>query len=101
MICYDCNFYFRAQFGAVAKQYYLQRNPGNLNILLGKLFVFAFTWSFGSVLRRLDDADDDNGMHAKDANDLPNDIDIDQEFDNLVRELFDAAPPPIGMILPI
>ena len=41
--------------------YYMQRNPGNFNVLLGKIFVFAFTWSFGGCFKRQDDMEDDIG----------------------------------------
>jgi hypothetical protein len=75
------------------KQYYLQRNPGNLHVLLGKLFVFAFTWSFGAVLRRIDDMEDDGGIRSRDPENDEPDVDIGQDFDNLVREIFDTSPP--------
>ena len=39
----------------------MQRNPGNLNVLFGKIFVFAFTWSFGGGFKRQDDMEDDIG----------------------------------------
>ena len=40
----------------------MQRNPQNLTILLGKLFVFAYVWSFGGSFRRQDEMDDDGGQ---------------------------------------
>ena len=39
----------------------MQRNPGNLTILFGKLFVFAYTWSYGGSFKRQDEMDDDGG----------------------------------------
>ena len=78
------------------KQYYLQRNPHQLCGLLGKLFVFAFTWSFGGNLKRIDDLDDDGGIGARTSSnkkDVPEVLDIASEFDNFVRELFEVEPP--------
>lgn len=77
------------------KEFYLNRNPGNLTVILGKLFVFAFTWSFGGNLRRQDDLDDDLGMRTREKDD----IDVASDFDTFVRELFEVEPP-LGVRLP-
>ncbi len=76
------------------KQYFLQRNAGALTVLLGKLFVFAYTWSFGGNFRRQDEMDDDGGIGRKgrDKKELI-EIDIATEFDNFVHELFETEPP--------
>jgi hypothetical protein len=80
-------------------KYYLQRNPQQLPALLGKLFVFAFTWSMGGNFKRQDDMDDDSARLAMSGR--PADpsakpeiiIDIASDFDNFVRELFEVEPP--------
>ena len=84
------------RYSFAEKQYYMQRNPRGLPSLLGKLFVFAFTWSFGGNLRRQDDIDDDAGImrrsydpHATSAAMT----DIATDFDNFTRELFEVEPP--------
>lgn len=76
------------------KQSFLERNPGNLTVLIGKLFVFAFTWSFGGNLKRVDEMDDDGGISRKagDKRDFT-ELDIATEFDNFVHELFEVEPP--------
>lgn len=33
-------------------KWYMEIHPDKLSILLGKLFVFAYTWSVGGVLNR-------------------------------------------------
>lgn len=33
-------------------KWFLESNPERLNSLIGKLFVFSFTWSVGGVLNR-------------------------------------------------
>ena len=42
----------------------MERNPANLTIFMGKLFVFAYTWSFGGVFDRQDEMDDDGGNNC-------------------------------------
>ena len=61
--------------------------------LLGKLFVFAFTWSVGGVLRRQEDADEDESVNRRGGDRQELDVDICNEFDNFVRELFEVEPP--------
>ena len=73
------------------KQYFLQRNPSSLTVLLGKLFVFAFTWSYGGNLKHQDEPEDDGGF-ARRVGDKPV-VDIANEFDNFIRELFEVEPP--------
>ena len=81
---------------AVGKQYFLQRNPGSLNVLLGKIFVFAFTWSFGGNFKRQDEMEDDGGISRRSGGRDILDVDIATEFDNFVHELFEVEPP-VGM----
>lgn len=63
-----------------------QKNPKSLTDVLGKTFVFAFTWSFGNVFKRFED-DDQTEDHSC----------LATEFDALVRDLFDNSE--LGKIL--
>ena len=76
------------------QHYYLVRNPSGLPIILGKLYVFAFTWSFGACFARQDDMDDDAGIGRKggDRQEFV-EIDIASEFDTFTHELFELEPP--------
>ena len=75
------------------KQYFLQRNPGSLNVLLGKIFVFAFTWSFGGNFKRQDEMEDDGGISRRSGDKDVLEIDIATEFDNFVHELSEVERP--------
>ena len=74
--------------------YYLEKNPASLTLIMGKLFVFAYTWSFGGNFRRVDEMDDDGGIGRKggDRRDYIA-VDLATEFDNFVREVFEVEPP--------
>ena len=76
------------------KLYFLERNPASLTVLLGKLYVFAYTWSFGGNFRGADELDDDAGIGRKggDRRDFIQ-VDLATEFDNFVREVFEVEPP--------
>ncbi|XP_059157269.1 dynein axonemal heavy chain 6-like [Physella acuta] len=84
--------------GPERKMFYLERNPNQLNNLLGKLFVFAYTWSIGGVLKRREFMDEDDSS-IKRAGAMVERVDINNEFDNFARELFDVEPP-LGVRLP-
>jgi dynein heavy chain len=70
----------------------MQKNPASLTALLGKLYVFAFTWAFGGNLRRQDDYNDDTAYSGYHEN---ADFDAAADFDSFIRNLFDM-PPPFG-----
>lgn len=74
---------------------FIQRDPSQLLSFLGKLFVFAFTWSFGGNLRSRDLVEDED-MGDSFAKGAPP---VWQLFDTLVRELFEIDTP-IGVKLP-
>lgn len=80
------------------KVYYLQRNPGQLLNMLGKLFVFSFTWSMGGMFKRQEDGDDDD-MIRRGQDKGERDTNICNEFDNFMHELFEVEPP-LGVRLP-
>ena len=67
-------------------------------MLLGKIFVFAFTWSFGGNFKRQDELEDDGGISRRTRGKDIMEIDIATEFDNFVHELFDVEPP-VGAFL--
>ena len=87
------------RFSEASTKYYLQRNPHQLCPLLGKLFVFSFTWSMGGNFKRQDDMDDDSARAAMTGRSVEGHskpevvIDIASDFDNFVRELFEVEPP--------
>ena len=74
------------------KQYYLQKNPSQLINILGKLFVFAYTWSIGGNFKRQEDIDEDDSSR-RGPEKGEKDINICNEFDNFMRELFEVEPP--------
>ena len=76
-----------------AKKYFLEKHPSQLINLLGKLFVFSFTWSMGGILRRQEDADEDESVNRRGGDRQEVEVDICNEFDNFVREMFEVEPP--------
>ncbi len=81
------------------KFYYLQKNPKELRALLGKLFVFAYTWSIGCAFRRTEDADQDTFASRGHQRNTERAVDVGEEFDTFVHDLFDVEPP-TGVLLP-
>ena len=75
------------------KKYFLEKHPSQLINLLGKLFVFSFTWSMGGILQRQEDADEDESVNRRGGDRQEVDVDICNEFDNFVREMFEVEPP--------
>ncbi|XP_075057079.1 dynein axonemal heavy chain 14 [Mixophyes fleayi] len=71
-------------------KWFLENNPDKLTSLLGKLYVFAFTWAFGGILTREDEQDGDSliGLKARDES-LVN---VTQDFSNFVHDLFEGDP---------
>ena len=64
---------------------FLQRNPSQLLSFLGKLYVFAFTWSFGGNLNSRYFAEDEDFGYSFVKNSTP----AWHIFDTLIRELFE------------
>ncbi|XP_053375273.1 dynein axonemal heavy chain 6-like isoform X4 [Mercenaria mercenaria] len=81
------------------KAYYLQKNPNNLVNILGKLFVFAYTWSVGGNFRRQEDMDEDDMGSRRGQEKAEKELNICNEFDNFMREMFEVEPP-LGVRLP-
>uniref|UniRef100_F6U200 AAA+ ATPase domain-containing protein n=1 Tax=Monodelphis domestica TaxID=13616 RepID=F6U200_MONDO len=93
-----CNMPFKKQFNREESKWFLQRYPEKLCIMLDKIFVFAFTWAFGGILKREDEHEDDvllgSGYGVATLRKTTYD------FDNLVHELFEGDPP-YGIRLPM
>ncbi|XP_075719503.1 dynein axonemal heavy chain 14 isoform X3 [Rhinoderma darwinii] len=70
------------------QKWYLEKHPEKLCPLLGKLYIFAFTWAFGGILTREDEHEGDSliGLKARDDS-LVN---ITYDFNNFVHDLFEG-----------
>ncbi|KAL2098860.1 hypothetical protein ACEWY4_005340 [Coilia grayii] len=66
----------------------LQKYPDKLTSLLGKLYVFAYTWAFGGPLNHVNDFDDSHITFKEKSDPL---VKVSQEFQSLLRELFDGG----------
>ncbi|XP_036611437.1 dynein heavy chain 14, axonemal [Trichosurus vulpecula] len=78
-------------------KWFLQRNPEKLCLMLDKIFVFAFTWAFGGILKREDEHEDD--ILFGPGHGFATLRKITYDFDNLIHELFEGDPP-YGIRLP-
>nr|XP_042114676.1 dynein axonemal heavy chain 14 isoform X2 [Peromyscus maniculatus bairdii] len=79
--------------------WYLEKNPEKLTIMIQKVFVFAFTWAFGGILKREDQHEEDLLFRSNFEPDSP--AEVTYNFDNLVHELFeDDSEKDIGISLP-
>ncbi|XP_069464806.1 dynein axonemal heavy chain 14 [Ambystoma mexicanum] len=69
-------------------KWFLEKNPEKLPALLGKLYVFAFTWALGGVLTREDEHEGDLliGLKAKDEALL----NVTYDFNTFVHEIFEG-----------
>ncbi|XP_069810836.1 dynein axonemal heavy chain 14 isoform X3 [Dendropsophus ebraccatus] len=70
------------------QKWFLEKHPEKLAPLLGKLYIFAFTWAFGGILTREDELEGDSliGLKARDES-LVN---ITYFFNNFVHDLFEG-----------
>ncbi|XP_066451266.1 dynein axonemal heavy chain 14 isoform X2 [Eleutherodactylus coqui] len=70
------------------QKWFLEKHPEKLAPLLGKLYIFAFTWAFGGVLTREDEYEGDSliGLKARDES-LVN---VTYDFSNFVHDLFEG-----------
>ncbi|XP_063079957.1 dynein axonemal heavy chain 6-like [Engraulis encrasicolus] len=69
-------------------KWFLQKYPDKLTSLLGKLYVFAFTWAFGGVLNHMNEYDDAHGNYRDKSDPL---VKASHEFQTLLRELFEGG----------
>ncbi|XP_044147930.1 LOW QUALITY PROTEIN: dynein axonemal heavy chain 14 [Bufo gargarizans] len=70
------------------QKWFLEKHPEKLAPLLGKLYIFAFTWAFGGVLTREDEHEGDSliGLKARDEA-LVN---VTYDFNSFVHDLFEG-----------
>uniref|UniRef100_A0A8C5PZV6 AAA+ ATPase domain-containing protein n=1 Tax=Leptobrachium leishanense TaxID=445787 RepID=A0A8C5PZV6_9ANUR len=70
------------------QRWFLEKHPEKLTSLLGKLYVFAFTWAIGGVLKREDEQEGDLliGLKARDES-LVN---VTYDFSSLVHDIFEG-----------
>ncbi|KYO43526.1 hypothetical protein Y1Q_0013563 [Alligator mississippiensis] len=73
------------------KKWFLEKYPDKLPSLLGKLYVFAFTWAVGGVLRREDDYEEDSLIGINTTDECL--VNVTHSFNNLVRDIFEGEPP--------
>ncbi|XP_076770738.1 dynein axonemal heavy chain 14 [Arvicanthis niloticus] len=69
------------------RAWFLERNPEKLPLMIQKIFVFAFTWAFGGILKREDQHEEDVLFHSTFEHDSP--AEVNYNFDNFVREVFE------------
>ncbi|EDV29505.1 uncharacterized protein TRIADDRAFT_51924 [Trichoplax adhaerens] len=74
----------------IQHQSFLQRQPGMLLPLMGKIYVFAFTWAFGGSLEGECDYDDDPDAESYD---IDRTVNARVAFNAFVHELFNLEPP--------
>ena len=66
--------------------WFLERNPEKLPMMIQKIFVFAFTWAFGGILKREDQHEEDVFYSTFDHSSLS---EATYNFDYFVREVFE------------
>lgn len=69
----------------------MEKYPDKLPSLLGKLYVFAFTWVVGGVLRREADYEEESliGIDTQDESLVT----VTRSFSNFVRDIFEGESP--------
>ncbi|XP_053239011.1 dynein axonemal heavy chain 14 isoform X1 [Podarcis raffonei] len=71
--------------------WFWEKQPNNMMIMLGKLYIFAFTWAVGGILKREEEHEGETliGIYTS-HDDL---VSVTQDFNYLVREIFERQPP--------
>nr|XP_018672447.1 dynein heavy chain 6, axonemal-like [Ciona intestinalis] len=70
-------------------KWYMEVYPDRLSFILGRLFVFAFTWSIGGVLNREDDQEEDTLISSTVIGRDETLINMSYDFDQLVHDIFE------------
>ncbi|XP_042301519.1 LOW QUALITY PROTEIN: dynein axonemal heavy chain 14 [Sceloporus undulatus] len=72
-------------------RWFWEKQPNKLLVLLGKLFIFAFTWAVGGILRREEEHEGETliGINTS-HDDLAN---VTRDFNYLVHNIFETKPP--------
>lgn len=61
---------------------------------MGKLFTFAYTWSIGGNFKRQEDVDEDDTVNRRaDGSPSEPEMNICNEFDGFMHDVFDVEPP--------
>lgn len=76
-------------YSSAESPWFLEKYPDKLTTVIGKLFVFAFTWAFGGTLKREDEHEDDMLMYS--SFEPASLAKVTYDFDNLVHELFESS----------
>ncbi|XP_062828664.1 dynein axonemal heavy chain 14 isoform X3 [Anolis carolinensis] len=71
-------------------KWFWEKQPNKLMVLLGKLFIFAFTWAVGGILRREEEHEGETliGINTS-HDDLAN---VTRDFNDLVHDIFESQP---------
>nr|XP_028577583.1 dynein heavy chain 14, axonemal [Podarcis muralis] len=71
--------------------WFWEKQPNNMMLMLGKLYIFAFTWAVGGILKREEEHEGETliGIYTS-HDDL---VTVTQDFNYLVREIFERQPP--------
>ncbi|KAM5165262.1 dynein axonemal heavy chain 14 [Mantella aurantiaca] len=69
-------------------KWFLEKHPEKLIPVLGKLYIFAFTWAFGGVLTREDEQEGDSLIGLKARDELL--VNVTYDFSNFVHDLFEG-----------
>ncbi|OCT79469.1 dynein heavy chain 14, axonemal [Xenopus laevis] len=70
------------------QKWFLEKYPEKLSPLLGKLYVFAFTWAFGGVLKREDEHEGDALIGIKVRDETL--VNLTNDFSNFVHDMFEG-----------
>ncbi|XP_058025838.1 dynein axonemal heavy chain 14 [Ahaetulla prasina] len=71
--------------------WFWEKEPNKMLVLLGKIFIFAFTWAVGGILKREEEHEGETLIDINTSQDELAHVTCD--FNYLVRELFDKKPP--------
>lgn len=55
--------------------------------------MFAYTWSIGGNFKRQEDMDEDDMGSRRGQEKVEKELNICNEFDNFMREMFEVEPP--------
>lgn len=70
------------------RKWFLEKHPEKLIPMLGKLYIFAYTWAFGGVLTREDEQEGDSLIGLKARDELL--VNVTYDFSNFVHDLFEG-----------
>ncbi|XP_007435709.1 dynein heavy chain 14, axonemal, partial [Python bivittatus] len=71
--------------------WFWEKEPNKVFILLGKIFIFAFTWAIGGILKREEEHEGETLIGINTSQDEL--ARVTRDFNYLVRDLFERKPP--------